>query len=293
MPRINKITVRRGEGPPPNDVLDTAELAFDTKAKKLYVGASDGKAVKVGGDSIWMGPQPPEDKDIKYWIDTSSDGSIDTEKALIVDTVYPVGSIYMSVSATNPQLLFGGTWEQLENTFLLGAGSSYEAGTTGGSADSIVVSHTHTFTGSEVTSKGQSQTHSHTFTGTAVTSGGSSASSTGTQSANHYHSYPNPLLMWNTAASTANVALSAAGRNQAGWRGTDVLGKTTTGNNSANHSHSMAHTHSVTAKGTNGNASADHTHKVTASGTNSSTGSSGTGANMPPYLVVYMWKRVS
>lgn len=49
-------------------------------------------------------------------------------------TVYPVGSIYMSVNAVNPGTLFGGTWEQLKDRFLLGAGSTYSNGKTGGAA---------------------------------------------------------------------------------------------------------------------------------------------------------------
>lgn len=48
---------------------------------------------------------------------------------------YPVGSIYMSTSSTSPATIFGGgTWKQIENRFLLAAGSEYEAGTTGGEA---------------------------------------------------------------------------------------------------------------------------------------------------------------
>lgn len=50
-------------------------------------------------------------------------------------TIYPVGSIYLSVSATNPAALFGGKWEQITDRFLLAAGSSYVAGSTGGEAD--------------------------------------------------------------------------------------------------------------------------------------------------------------
>ena len=52
----------------------------------------------------------------------------------IVDLIYPVGSIYLSVSAADPGALFGGTWQQLEGRFLLGAGSTYAAGDTGGEA---------------------------------------------------------------------------------------------------------------------------------------------------------------
>ena len=48
--------------------------------------------------------------------------------------IYPVGSIYMSVNSTSPQTLFGGTWVQLKDRFLLGAGSTYSNGSTGGSA---------------------------------------------------------------------------------------------------------------------------------------------------------------
>ena len=47
-------------------------------------------------------------------------------------TIYPVGSIYMSVNSISPETLFGGTWEALEDRFLLGAGSAYTAGATGG-----------------------------------------------------------------------------------------------------------------------------------------------------------------
>ena len=54
---------------------------------------------------------------------------------LILEAVYPVGSIYMSVNNTSPATLFGGTWEAIQGKFLLGANSStYKAGSTGGEA---------------------------------------------------------------------------------------------------------------------------------------------------------------
>lgn len=52
----------------------------------------------------------------------------------ILDNVYPVGSIYLSVNSTNPKTLFGGTWEQIQGKFLFGMSSDYPAGSTGGEA---------------------------------------------------------------------------------------------------------------------------------------------------------------
>lgn len=50
-------------------------------------------------------------------------------------SIYPVGAIFLSVSAMSPEKLFGGKWEQITDRFLLAAGSSYTAGTTGGEAN--------------------------------------------------------------------------------------------------------------------------------------------------------------
>lgn len=60
-------------------------------------------------------------------------------KSQLINLVYPVGSIYMSINSTSPQTLFGGTWQQISDTFLLAAGGTYTAGSTGGNA-----AHTHT-----------------------------------------------------------------------------------------------------------------------------------------------------
>ena len=55
--------------------------------------------------------------------------------AEIMLALYPVGAVYISVNSTSPASLFGGTWEQLKDRFLLGAGNSYAAGSTGGEAE--------------------------------------------------------------------------------------------------------------------------------------------------------------
>lgn len=52
--------------------------------------------------------------------------------------VYPVGSLYLSVSDVSPSVLFGGTWERIRDSFLLAAGEAYTAGSTGGEAEHLL-----------------------------------------------------------------------------------------------------------------------------------------------------------
>lgn len=65
-----------------------------------------------------------------------------------LDMIYPIGSIYINVNNVNPGNTIGGTWERIQDTFLLAAGSTYAGGSTGGEA-------THTLTIDEM------PTHSH------------------------------------------------------------------------------------------------------------------------------------
>ena len=89
---------------------------------------------------------------------------------------FPSGGIIIwsgsSASIPSGWLLCDGTSStpDLRNRFVVGAGSTYAVGATGGSADAIVVSHTHTAT---VTDPG----HNHTVV--AAPSGGGSPSSGG------------------------------------------------------------------------------------------------------------------
>lgn len=76
------------------------------------------------------------------------DGSVFVNGKSLLDLTYPVGSIYMSVNATSPQTLFGGTWTRLVDRMLIGAGSYYKVGDTGGETThrltaNEIPSHTH------------------------------------------------------------------------------------------------------------------------------------------------------
>jgi hypothetical protein len=164
-----------------------------------------------------------------------------------LQALHPIGSIYTSTVSTNPATLFGfGTWVAYgAGRVLIGTdGSTYLPGATGGSADAIVVSHTHTasstFTGNAL------GTHSHTATDSGHThtigtsSGNNDASGTGPtpQSGSSYTT--------NTGYANISVGATSAG-----------------------------------------------TPSGSVSTTVNSAGSSGTGANLQPYVVVYMWTRTA
>lgn len=64
--------------------------------------------------------------------------------------IYPIGSIYLSVNSTNPHELFGRTWVQIKDKFLLACGDTYDNGSTGGSENVTLTSsqlpnHKHLF----------------------------------------------------------------------------------------------------------------------------------------------------
>lgn len=140
--------------------------------------------------------------------------------AQIVDLIYPIGSIYMSVNSTSPATLFGGKWERIQDRFLLAAGSTYAAGGFGGEA-------THTLTVYELPD------HRHTFT---------------TDSAgDHTHSL-NRVLGNSGGDWTGDKAgnLSGSGR-KFGYINSDYTIKTVTNTGSGG-----AHTHSGTTNGAGG-----------------------------------------
>ena len=57
-----------------------------------------------------------------------------TEWKLVVLDSYPVGSVYISFVSTSPASLFGGKWTQIRDRFLVGAGDSFTASSTGGAS---------------------------------------------------------------------------------------------------------------------------------------------------------------
>ena len=108
----------------------------------------------------------------------------------VLESMYPIGSIYMSTASTNPSQLFGGTWEAFgQGRSLIGAGSytdkdsvtkTFTGGTTGGSYN--IGTHTHSF----ATMTSANNTTTSTTTGNTgdntegLTGGGTSGNTGGT-----------------------------------------------------------------------------------------------------------------
>ena len=154
-----------------------------------------------------------------------------------LQAVYPVGSIYINAtSSSNPASLLGfGTWVAFgAGRMMVGLNASDAlfdtAEETGGSKNAIVVSHT------------------HTFSGTTASNG------------DHAH----------------YVGSNDSTANDGGAGGTKEFVRDADSGNGL-----QASTNTAGA----------HTH--TYSGTTASTGSSGTNANLPPYIVARMWKRTA
>ena len=127
--------------------------------------------------------------------DESGNIAIDIPQPTItLDMVYPVGSIYLSTNATNPAVLFGGTWEAYaQGRVLIGAGTGtdsrneqkiFAAGSTGGE-------YNHQLTVGEMPS--------HKHTGTISTSG---KHSHGIQTGNNTNA---PYTMVSTQAHQKNT----------------------------------------------------------------------------------------
>lgn len=142
---------------------------------------------------------------------TASDGTNTTQLATTafvttaLRVIYPIGSIYTSTVATNPATLFGfGTWVAYgAGRVLIGQSGAglYIAGNTGGSADAIIPSHTHTAT---VTDPG----HTHTLPNSNEAQGGGD---NGGRATTDSGSVRTPTMTPNTATTGITVAVSTTG----------------------------------------------------------------------------------
>ena len=175
-------------------------------------------------------------KNNKFELDSEGNLTVKTlnvesiSTSALLNAMYPIGSIYMSVNETDPSTIFGGQWEQVKNKLLSACGDTYQNGTTGGEATHILNTNeipVHNHVASTNTTGG----HRHTFTGWWTTKGD---------------------------GSTAYACVARATQNDAPEYGSFAT--------------AGEHSHTVTVNNTGGG----QAHN-----------------NMPPYMAVYMWKRIS
>ena len=201
-----------------------------------------------------------------------SEDNLPEEPAINLGDIYPIGAIYMNTTLVDPATLFGGTWERIQDVFLLCAGSSYAAGSTGGAA-----------------------TQAHTHSQVARTSGGPSNNTSGStaisvaQMPSHNHNsrsltgYFDAALVDRNATISFTGICSASTPRERSWKygEGDTCRKITI---DASHTHTAngsgsGHTHTLNS----------HTHSVGAT----TTGGASNTNNMPPYLTIYAWKRTA
>lgn len=175
--------------------------------------------------------------------------------------IYPVGAIYISVNDVNPGALFGGTWERLPaGRVLVGlgkasSGTSYSLGQQSGE-------ERHTLTAEEIPR--------HTHSGRVSIPNGSHYHAWG------YHSNDNSGRFLSTGGTRRDYPL-ASGTGGAFWNGSHGGGNWGQSTGSLNLITSL----NVDTGGT-----------ITRGIELLHYGGNGAHNNMPPYLVVNMWKRV-
>lgn len=97
---MNIIKIKRGlEQNLNSNLLQDGELAITTDGNNLY--SSKGK---INRQNVFVGSSEPDDPNIDVWINPQGSD-------YIVNKIYPIGSIYLSVSEVDPAILFGGVWE--------------------------------------------------------------------------------------------------------------------------------------------------------------------------------------
>ena len=102
------------------------ETTLSTAAAALHI--------RPGGRGAAFGKYAEADGLLEVDWDLDVHGDIRQRGTGLVDLLYPVGSIYMSVNNVSPQSFLGGIWERIQDRFLLAAGSTYSPGATGGEA---------------------------------------------------------------------------------------------------------------------------------------------------------------
>ena len=265
----------------------------------------------------------------EYWHALSNFYTSNSLVSDLLNRVYPVGSIYMSAVNVSPASFLGGTWQAIEQgRMLMAAGSSWQAGTTGGNAY-------HTLTIAEMPAHDHSATETsvgaHTHGASTGSAGAHSHSGSTNSAGNHYHTgTTNGAGGHSHTRGSMNITGSFSGVGddgvepsysgafyKTGGRSVPVsndgdpdyvtgfdASRSWSGSTSTegNHSHGFstswsglhAHSLSISSAGAHTHsvaiaAAGAHTHAITIG----RTGSGAAFSILPPYVAVYMWRRTA
>lgn len=191
------------------------------------------------------------------------DASVDTTQQ-ILNMIYPVGSIYMSVNNVSPATFIGGTWTALTDRVLIGAGSSYAVNATGGAT-----SHTHTSAAHTHTSAA----HTHTI---AAHTHGALNSKNGTLEA----------MIGSGNGDAYSIAFAVGNQNSTVKSIYSVRGASYSQPSTVNSHNTIIHGETASKALTSNSTTPGNTGSTTP-------GNTGSSSNLPPYLAVYMWKRTA
>jgi hypothetical protein len=155
----------------PDSVTSIGSKAFyecSNLVDVYYCGTEeDWKKISIGSDNSYL-TNATMHYNQKY--DTPTNNMLSefgTElKTLILNMAHPVGSYYWSSESTNPETLFGGTWTQVKDVFILAAGDTYKVSTKAQDGGSATV----TLNSAQVPLK------QHTHDNTIVNTGGNGTS---------------------------------------------------------------------------------------------------------------------
>lgn len=290
----------------------------------LKINSTDAKAIKYRGADIPTGTLISGrvytfTYDGTVWqLMNPIEWPLDALKATLLDTIYPVGSIYISATNTSPASFLGGTWAAVAQgrTLIGDDGSGYLATQTGGAASvtlttnnmpshshglnshthtasqSLDMSHTHGIPSLTVNSHTHSYAHTHGYTPKGTISGGL-----------HNHGIP-----YRDGGST-NLGQTVQYRATSGSDGsygmiTQSVAPSMVFNGTAasttSQSTSTTGENTSTTKTSTTNAASKTSLSVSlttgaASGNTASAGASSPTAIsvVQPYLVVYMWQRTA
>lgn len=210
---------------------DTLENNTVERRLVVYGGAGQmalySQPSSTGNRGLWLDAHGTGGGKNAFTIDTNNNVTFYGNINGLVDMVYPIGSIYMSVNSTSPATLFGGTWEQIKGRFLLGTGEPDD--------------NSNTYYGSDLTYNGSTKYNEQV--------GSTGGESRHTLSVAEMPSHTHSIYYYNSSGSLSF------------------------GYNFSNKGSASAVTTASSGIGTTGGGTSHN--------------------NLPPYFVVYMWKRTA